>query len=319
MQNYKLLLGIFILLAGSCKKDELPVDRPDKGDLTTVQAEMSSDYKFQLYFDLQSNTFRQKNLKKEWDLGFSCDPQTSSIVLNTAKLMYAAPITNKTFAQISDTSGFGINKQSDNSNGDPSQTAFAAGNLFIVDKGMDESGVQLGFFKIEILSSSPSNYQIRIANLDGSNEQNHTIVKDEDYNFIFVNWSNGLSIKSIEPPKSTWDLQFTQYTHLFHEPEYTQYLVTGCLLNHYNTKAVQVNNISFDAIDLNYAQGILLSEEINTIGYDWKEFNGSQYTIFSDKIYIIQDAEGFYYKLRFIDFYNLSGQKGYPTFEYQQL
>jgi hypothetical protein len=35
--------------------------------------------------------------------------------------------------------------------------------------------------------------------------------------------------------------------------------------------------------------------------------------------YVVLDREGYFYKLRFISFYNNSGEKGYPTFEFQRL
>jgi len=42
------------------------------------------------------------------------------------------------------------------------------------------------------------------------------------------------------------------------------------------------------------------------------------YEVFPKMIYIIQTPLG-YYKFHFVDFYNTSGDKGYPKFEYQKL
>ena len=38
-----------------------------------------------------------------------------------------------------------------------------------------------------------------------------------------------------------------------------------------------------------------------------------------DMNYVIRDRDGFFYKLRFIDFNNDMGEKGYPKFEYVRL
>ena len=35
--------------------------------------------------------------------------------------------------------------------------------------------------------------------------------------------------------------------------------------------------------------------------------------------FVIRDFEGKYYKMRFIDFYNSQGLKGYPKFELEEL
>ena len=57
------------------------------------------------------------------------------------------------------------------------------------------------------------------------------------------------------------------------------------------------------------------------IGYDWKYYNldAALYTIEPGLAYVIRDRDGFYYKLRFIDFYSEAGEKGYPKFEYVRL
>ena len=54
---------------------------------------------------------------------------------------------------------------------------------------------------------------------------------------------------------------------------------------------------------------------------DWKEydFDNEHYTVLPDKIYVLKTSIGYYYKLRFIDFYNSTGEKGYPTFEFLRL
>ncbi len=313
------VITLTLLAFTSCKKDELPVSPPDKGDVITASVEMTPSYKYQLYFDLGTNSLKGQNPKTDWDLGFACGADENHVVLNTSKMMFAAAITDRTFEEITDTSGYGVAKKTDDPNGDPALTAFAQGDLFIVNKGVSETGTQLGFFKIRILSVDISKFEVRIAKLDGSQEALVNIPKHPDYNYTFLNWNNSPEIVSIEPPKSDWDLQFTQYTHLFYEPEYTPYLVTGCLLNSSNTNAILVSDRSFESVDLAYAQGLLLSPDRNEIGYNWKEFDGTQYTVDSELTYVIRDNEGYFYKLRFIDFYNNQGEKGYPRFEFQQL
>lgn len=322
MQKNK-LFSLSLILVGfglfACKKGELPVPLPDKGGLTTSSVDITPTYKYQVYFDFGTNSNVGSNLKSSWDLGFSCKAGSKDIILNTSKIMFVYPVYDQTFDEISDTIGFSINKTTDLSSGFSDELAMFEHNLFIVDKGMNENGIMLGFFKVEILSNTDNEVVAKFANINGTSEETVTIQKNDAYNFTFVNWQNGLQIIDVEPPKATWDIVFTQYTHIFYEPELTPYLVTGCLNNSYNTMCAEVQNVAFDAIDLPFAQTQLLQENRDLIGYDWKVFDGTTYTIDTEKMYVILDSEGYYYKLRFIDFYTESGEKGSPKFEFEKL
>ena len=57
------------------------------------------------------------------------------------------------------------------------------------------------------------------------------------------------------------------------------------------------------------------------IGHDWKIRNSADnsFTIKGSKSFIVHTNSGYYYKIRFIDFYNSTGSKGYPKFEIQRL
>ena len=61
--------------------------------------------------------------------------------------------------------------------------------------------------------------------------------------------------------------------------------------------------------------------EFSVLDNDWKLFDDVQdsYSINPSRSYLIQDQQGFYYKLRFTDFYNNQGERGYSSFEFQKL
>jgi hypothetical protein len=62
------------------------------------------------------------------------------------------------------------------------------------------------------------------------------------------------------------------------------------------------------------------SNNQNIIGFDWKSYVFNEgYIVNPDITYIIKDSKNNYFKLRFIDFYNSNGEKGYPTFEVRKL
>lgn len=320
MHNNKFILTLIVFLVlSACRKDELPVNPPDKGSVITSSVSMSSNYKYQIYFDLSSHSNKGQHPKTDWDLGISTASGSNDIILNTSKMMFVAPISGLTFDQIQDTLGFASIKKTDEPRGLSTDLACFGHQLFIVDKGMNEIGQHLGFFKLEILAQTQSTVTLKCANLNGTSEETKTISKNSNYNYVFINWENSINEVMIEPAKNEWDLIFTQYTHLFHEPEFTPYLVTGCLLNSTATFAIEVSNKSFESIDLSYAESQFYDYKRDAIGYDWKEFNGTVYTVNSEKVFIIKDQEGFYYKLRFIDYYDELGIKGAPQFEHQRL
>jgi hypothetical protein len=306
-------------IAYSCEKDELPVPVHDPGGVITSSVKMESNYRYQLFFDLETNTIIQQNLKTAWDLGFETSETGSKIILNSAKYMKAANTQQANFTSINDTIGYNFNV--DMPSGSLDSTAignWVASNVYIIDRGFNELGAHQGFSKIEFIAVTTTEFTIHFSNLDGTNDINMNISKDNNNNFTFLSLSGG--IVSVEPPKEDWDISFTQYTHYYYNGQ-TTYLVTGCLGNRNKVEIAQVFNIDFTTITLSDINNYIFSDNINTIGYDWKaySFSTGSYTIFSDKNYIIKSTEGKYYKLHFIDFYDSTGTKGTPTFEFQEL
>jgi len=95
-----------------------------------------------------------------------------------------------------------------------------------------------------------------------------------------------------EPAITDWDFVFTKY---FTDMGSQYYNVSGVL--HNSTLTVAQKETQTDTANLNY------SDEINTIGYDWKTFGGSGYTVNSDRTYYIKNTDnGNIYKLYFTNF-----------------
>lgn len=317
-----LILIVFSTFIFACEKEELPVPAHEAGDVITNNVKMESDYKYQLFFDLETNTMVKKNLKTDWDLGFETSDNGYQIILNTAKSMFIANTNQTSFSTIIDTSNLVF--KWDAISGNLDSTAIGdwrtTQTIYVIDKGYNELGVHQGFSKIEFLSVNNSSYQIRFANLDGSGEVTMQIGKDNNYNFSYLSLDGG-SIKDIEPSKEGWDLMFSQYTHIFKGTPRTPYLVTGALTNRNKVEVAQVFDLDFLDINRNHINQYTFSSDINRVGYDWKEylFSSGSYIIFTDKNFIIKSTEGRYYKLHFINFYDDLGAKGSPTFEFQEL
>lgn len=319
MEMRIVLVLVLLLLSSSCLKKEIPVAFERNESIQTAQVEMASNYKYQVYFNLEENRVVGRNEKTAWDCAYHLsDDGKAYLLLNSAKAMYGAAYANVAFEQLTDTSGFAQLKHKDHESGALEKTALGmleVGSVYLIDRGVSETGAKLGFRKIEIVEINPTSIQVKFALLDNSQTQVIQLNHDPEYNAVFFHFDGG-KILEIEPKKNTWDLVFTQYFITFEE-EHIDYLVVGCLQNRFQTQATSVST-GFNALSFDEVQQLSLSYQLNAIGYNWKTFNGSGYLIDTEKNFIVQDQKGLYYNLRFIDFYNEQGEKGCPKFEYVQ-
>jgi len=326
MDRYKsvcLLLSFSAVIVG-CRREELPIKPHETGAVTASTIDMDPLYKYQVYFNLRTNAEVGRNLKTVWDLGFETSADGFHVVVNSAASVFAMATSKTDFAQVGmpDTAGFAANRKWDSYTGDLDSTAFGdwrtAKPVYIIDRGFDEKGVARGWSKVQMLSVSPTGYTVRLAALDGTNEHTVEITKDSAYNLCFLSLTSGLQVM-VEPPKATWDIVLSQYTYIFYDMDPpVPYLVTGCLLNRFATQAYEDTAGTFEATTLASVHAELLSRSVTAIGYDWKVFNGSKYTVRANN-YIIRDSKGLFYKFHFTGFYNAAGVKGNPRWEYQQL
>jgi hypothetical protein len=332
-------LLIFTLLLSACFKEDEKITPHDPGDVKTQTIELTKDYRYQVYFDLSSEKIVSTNLKTEWDLGFECSENGWHIILNTSNFMIAAKSGQTDFSLPIDTVGYKWNF--DVSSGNPDSTAIGnwvefhspdssksySNEVYVINRGYDEAGNLRGFRKIEFLVLENDTYAFRYANLDGTGENTFSVTKDPTINYIYFSFDGGGKQLVLEPPKYDWDLVFTQYTTLLFTDagEPYPYLVTGVLSNTSTIEVAQDSLYDFSSISLNIADNLIYSRNLDQIGYDWKDIVGDvntgnvSYVIVEGRNYIIRDNAGFYYKLRFVSFYNNNGDKGYPTFEYQRL
>lgn len=318
MKTIKIFIFIITLSIISCKKKELPVPKHQEGNLKQSVIPMTSSYKYQIYFSLTQNQIVKSQLKTSWDIAFQSDGK--NIILNSSKMMFAYKTNITTYDQVTDTLGFTQNKKYDSPTGNLDSTAIGKwwldNTVYIIDRGYNELGQHLGYTKLKILNYNNNTFTFIAGNLNSTSTNTYSIQQDTNYNFIGFSFDN-YNIIYHEPPKIQWDLLFTQYTEALSQP----YPVTGCLINRYKTSATLNKDIPFNNIDYITATQSSLSNHLNIIGYNWKEydFNTSSFIIYSNYTYIIKNQAGYYFKLRFIDFYNNSGEKGYPTFEFQML
>jgi hypothetical protein len=334
-------LAITFVLA-SCFKEDEKITPHDPGDVLTDSVRLATDgnYYYQSYYDLGAKSIVATNEKNIWDLGFECTREGTRITLNSSNFMIAANSGLTDFNAPIDTAGYFW--KFDASSGNPDSTAFGGwvyftgpdsvkvytNEVYVIDRGYDADGNLRGLRKVVFQEVTDSSYTLRFANLDGSNDHYFKVIKNPAVNNICFSFDGEGEQLNLEPPKNDWDLLFTQYTTLLYtsEGDPYPYLLTGVLSNPNRIMVAQDTLYDFASIDLDVAKSLIYSDALDEIGYDWKDVVGDvssgnvTYVIVEGLNYVVRDTDGYFYKLRFISFYNIeNGDKGVPTFEFQLL
>lgn len=318
-----ILLISSTLFLMSCEKKELPAPKYDRGDVITQQVEMTSNYKNQIWYRLSDNMIVTTNNKIDWDLGFESSALGFHVVLNSSKAMKVYKTHFNNLSQVTDTAGLGLGGTADMPSGNIDSTAIGnwqtINTVYIINRGYNELGQQQGYYKLKINSVTSTGFTFEFGDIYSSTVSSGLVNKNSEYSFNIYSFYNQQQLV-IEPKKTEYDLCFTQYSHVYYDPIYF-YQVTGVLSNNYNTTIIRIADKSFNSIVLSDTIGKTFSVNKNTIGYDWKTFdlNTNLFTVNPQICYLIKDCKGFYYKLHFIDFYNSSGIKGFPKFEFIKL
>jgi hypothetical protein len=201
------------------------------------------------------------------------------------------------------------------------------GKVYVINRGLNEVGVSLGLRKIIFEKLKNDTYYFKYSNMDNSGLVEASVKKNKEHNDVQFSLKTGQTVQ-LQPRTLEWDLIFTQYTTLLYTDigESYPYLVTGTLINLNGTSVALDTTMIFSQIILDDVLALDFSKNQDAIGYDWKELFGDinsgdyYYKTRENYNYIIRSAEGIYYKLRFVNFYNAeTGEKGYPTFEFQHL
>jgi hypothetical protein len=314
----------------SCFQEEDMVPPHEQGDLEVGQVALGSNYARQVYFDLLSNDEAASNVISDWDLSFESGSGGWTIRLNSSKFMMAGNSHGTDFGEPIDPAE--LQMIFDKSDGNPDSTAIGTwyemtedsvsslNHVYLIDGGRDEENKAVGFKKVQF-GSQGDDFLLRYAETDNSLETMLVIPRDPDQDLLYFSFDSGM--KDIAPLPDQWSLQFSKYTTMLvtDDGENYPYLVTGALLNPNGVLATRDTEHKFADITRETALELEFSSQADVIGYDWKYYNfdAGVYTVVPDMNYVIRDRDGFFYKLRFIDFNNDMGEKGYPKFEFVRL
>ncbi|MEI7801104.1 MAG: HmuY family protein [Bacteroidota bacterium] len=343
------LLALTVTLLASCFKEDEPVVLSAPGEVQMSQVAMGPDYANQIYYKL-SNKAEQLSDHHCWDLAFETSPSGFHIWLNGGHLVFAANTNSSNFNGITDTLGaqwkwdasswnkdstaigVWVNSNPDNptptkqgantaSPGKIEQSELATG-VYLIDLGNDLPYSDR-FKKAVFESVNNYEYTFKYANLDNSDLHTVTVQKESGFAYTYFSIRSGGVVVHPEPVKSEWDILFTRYHYVFYQAGNTiHYVVTGVLINPTGYSVAVDSSKTFADVDYNFAKNLNYTTRRDAIGFDWKHINyqtSATYTVDENKIYLLKDNTGYYWKLHFIGFYNDQGIKGYPQFEYQRL
>ena len=316
----KFILSLLVIaVLFSCEKAELPKPFSAGPSANTVSVTMGSDYSNQLFFNLESGSVVSHNNREIWDLAFQSGENGRMIALNSAKFMAIGKTAETDLNAVN--TGTAVDWIYDNQKGMEDSMAlyeWELNRVYIVDRGTNLSGTQIGKMKFRVTAFSAASYTIEWGGLAETTFTTSEIEKNNAFNFTFFSFNGGGETVYVEPQKDAWDLCFTSYTYIY--PDGMPYLVTGVLSNRNLTKVAEVT-ASFDEVDYNYATSLSFSDDLDIIGFDWKfyDFDLAVYSVLFDKIYVMKSVQGRFYKLRFLDFYDETGSKGTPSFELQEI
>jgi len=319
--RYIIILMLSAICFSACQPEELPAPKHEQSAALMNDADMGEQYEYQVFYSLRQNTVISKKLKTDWDIAFENGDDGFHIILNSAKFMAAFNTHSIQMQAVTDTSGFGTGLAYDKSDGDLDSTAIGDWRsekpVYLINRGSDVDAHAIGFVKLQINAVDADGYDLSFQNLSGGPVNTIHIDKQADHVYTYFSFDNNGQTVTIAPPDNQWDLCFSQFTVKIPIP----YLVTGVLLNPYQTAAAMDSSVSFDKIDMAFAQQKTLSDSEDVIGYEWKyyDFDAGTYTVDPNMNYLIKTQDGAFYKLHFIDFYNNQGVKGYPKWEFSKL
>ena len=185
-------------------------------------------------------------------------------------------------------------------------------------------GEARGWKKVRILRSG-NGYKIQYADLTSATFTEKTISKDTAFNFSFFSLISGNTV-SVEPEKAKWDLNFTTFTNYLNMGQgeviygYADFITTN---SKGGTQVYQVLTSAktyeaFVKADIVEANFTFSTTDQRVIGSGWRNGGGptSLPSIRTDRFYVVKDAAGNYYKVKFLTMTNDAGVRGYTTLEY---
>lgn len=181
------------------------------------------------------------------------------------------------------------------------------------------AGLTPQLYKVKVTKKDVNTYTVQYAASNSSTVKSIDIAKNSDYNFTYVSFTDN-KVVQVERPKAKWDIQWSRSIYVTSGIPYifsdivfinSKAGVTAATVT-ITDKLTYANIKSSDVKDTDY------SSDIDAIGSKWRATTGSSAGVNQTQFYLIKDAAGNIYKLRFlkVGVGSDGGKRGYPELEY---
>ncbi|MDF2187149.1 HmuY family protein [Paraflavitalea sp. CAU 1676] len=337
MAPWFLCAGIAIAVTSCDKDDNVYIPPPSDGKSTTLNGGTGgSNAAHSVFLDLSTDL--QDSVKRvSWDLGFYTGSDFRVVINNTTAA--TAKAINKTdLSQVNaaDTAGFadalalgqgaGTFSIIDDVEGDLSKTVIAAvsatesdNKVYILKPSNGMVAAARDWYKIRIIRNG-ANYKLQYARLSETSVKTIDITKDASYNFKYISLETNGAV-NVEPANANWDIEWTLTTYKANATTpypYSDYVYINHLAG-VTAAEVLTTTATFEAYaEANIASTTFVSNKV-VIGGNWRNTQPpAPVGVKTDRFYVVKDAAGNVYKLRFLSFHaSDGGLRGYPKVEYK--
>ncbi|MBD2752056.1 HmuY family protein [Spirosoma validum] len=293
-----------------------------------------------VFADLSNNTSTPIR-RAAWDLGFYSGTDFRVILNNMTGA--AATALNKTdLAQVTAADTVGLNLAFSGTNPDPATMVLlddvsgdltktviapvsatdAENKVYIINRGTSGGVAAKGWMKVRILRNGTTGYTLQYAGIKETTFKTVSVPKDAAYNFKFVSFDTG-AVVDVEPAKARWDFVWTgaMYKTNFGTADVPYYFADQIFINHLGgvtAAEVMTSAVTYDAYaESNIATTTFKNDKV-VIGSNWRVASPTQTGVRTDRFYVIKDATGNVYKLKFISFATQDGgERGKPKVEFK--
>lgn len=293
-----------------------------------------------VFVDFSTNT-QTAVARAGWDLGFYAGADFRVIINGTTgatiKALTKTDLTQVTAADTTTLAsvlvlgqGAGTFDLLDDVDGDLTRTAIKAisatdgeNPVYILNPG--KAGVaQKPWYKIRVIRKG-TGYTLQYARITETTFRTLDVAKDANYDFNYISLTQGKAVIA-EPTKGNWDIQWGLNTYkaqmdaaTFVPYPYSDYVVINKLAGA-QAAQVETKTVTYDAYaEANIATTTFAADR-NVIGGNWRASAapGSTAGVKTDRFYVVKDAAGNVYKLKFVNYISSDGgERGYPNIEYK--
>ncbi|GAB3319267.1 hypothetical protein GCM10027299_11650 [Larkinella ripae] len=291
-----------------------------------------------------SNNSQKTAARASWDLGFYGGTDFR-VIINGTTGASAKELTKNDLAQVTaaDTTGLrnllilsqgtGSFENVDDVEGDLTKTVIktisatdAENKVYIINPG--NAGVAATaakpWYKVRVIRKG-TGYALQYAQIAETTFKTLDVPKDASRNFSYASFDKGLA--EVEPAKANWDIEWTLATYkaALSATSSVPYTYSDYVfINHLaGTEAAEVltSTVTFDAYAETNIATTPFKKDRNVIGSNWRTSagpNGVPAGVKADRFYVVKDAAGNVYKLKFVNYTSSDGGvRGYPNIEYK--